>query len=59
MCIRDRDQAHLALNDGTMFGVEGTGFMRLNIGTPRKVLAEALEHVRQACASLKAAETAL
>jgi bifunctional pyridoxal-dependent enzyme with beta-cystathionase and maltose regulon repressor activities len=42
-----------------MFGVEGTGFMRLNIGTPRKVLAEALEHVRQACASLKAAETAL
>ncbi len=53
------DKAQLALNDGTMFGVEGTGFMRLNIGTPRKVLAEALEHVRQACASLKAAETAL
>jgi len=43
------DRAHLALNDGAMFGPEGTGFMRLNVGTPRKVLAEALGHVREAC----------
>ena len=43
------DKAHLALNDGTMFGKEGTGFMRLNVGTPRKVLAEALDHIRMAC----------
>lgn len=28
------DKAHLALNDGTMFGEPGKGFMRLNIGCP-------------------------
>jgi len=33
--------AHLALNDGAMFGKEGEGFMRLNIGTPRAVLRQA------------------
>lgn len=43
------DKAHIALNDGAMFGVQGTGFMRLNVGTPRKVLAEALDHIRMAC----------
>lgn len=48
------DKAHVAINDGTMFGAEGTGFVRLNIGTPRKVLADALEHIRQACAALVA-----
>ena len=30
------DKAHLALNDGTMFGEPGKGFMRLNIGCPRR-----------------------
>lgn len=42
------DKAHLALNDGTMFGAQGAGFARLNVGTPRCVLAEALEHLRMA-----------
>ena len=36
------NRARLALNDGTVFGPEGTGFMRLNVGCPRSVLASAL-----------------
>ena len=27
------DKAHLALNDGEMFGKEGIGFMRLNVAS--------------------------
>ena len=46
------DGAHLALNDGTMFGKEGAGFMRLNIGCPRAVLKEALEHLAAAVKAL-------
>ena len=40
-------QAHLALNDGEMFGKGGEGFMRLNIAAPRSVLTEALERLRR------------
>ncbi len=47
------EKAHLALNDGSMFGAQGVGFMRLNVGTPRCVLQEALEHVKDAIATLK------
>lgn len=36
-------KAKLALNDGAMFGRQGTGFMRLNVGLPRKELIKALE----------------
>jgi cystathionine beta-lyase len=42
------DKAHLALNDGEMFGKEGAGFMRLNIGSPRSVLKKALDQLRNA-----------
>lgn len=42
------DKAHLALNDGTMFGSQGDGFARLNVGTPRAVLARALESLEMA-----------
>ncbi|MDE7153651.1 MAG: pyridoxal phosphate-dependent aminotransferase [Muribaculaceae bacterium] len=42
------NKAHLALNDGSMFGGEGTGFMRLNMGTSRKNLAEALASLKKA-----------
>jgi len=42
------DGAHLALNDGAMFGAEGTGFMRLNVGCPRSVLKTSLEHLGEA-----------
>ncbi len=37
------DKAHLALNDGAMFGKEGSGFMRLNVGCPREVLRRAIK----------------
>lgn len=42
------DKAHLALNDGTMFGHQGAGFARLNVGTPRCVLEKALDSLRRA-----------
>ena len=45
------DKAGLALNDGAMFGREGNGFMRLNIGCPRKLLIEALEKLAKALKS--------
>lgn len=53
MCHREvmemlLDKAHLALNDGSMFGTQGEGFARLNIGTPRCVLTAALTNLRDA-----------
>lgn len=42
------DKAGLALNDGTMFGKEGEGFMRLNVGCPRPILSKALESLKKA-----------
>ena len=40
------DGAGLALNDGEMFSPGGEGFMRLNVGTSRAVLKDALERLR-------------
>lgn len=45
-------KARLALNDGAMFGAGGEGFMRLNVGTSRSILAQALASLRDAVASL-------
>lgn len=42
------NRAHLALNDGEMFGKGGEGFMRLNAGSPRATVAEALDRLRKA-----------
>ncbi len=42
------EKARLALNDGETFGVEGKGFMRMNVGTPRSVLERAMEQLRRA-----------
>lgn len=42
------DKAHIAVNDGTMFGRQGEGFARLNIGCPRSVLSDALRHIKTA-----------
>lgn len=39
------NDAGLALNDGTMFGKEGEGFMRLNVACPRSVLVDALDRL--------------
>jgi len=40
--------ARLALNNGVMFGKEGDGFMRMNVGTPRPVLEQALLQLKEA-----------
>lgn len=40
--------AHLALNSGTTFGKEGTGFMRMNVGCPRSVLEQAMKQLKEA-----------
>ncbi|MDO4461084.1 MAG: MalY/PatB family protein [Bacteroidia bacterium] len=42
------DKAHLALDDGSKFGPEGKGFMRLNVGTPRAILKQALDQLKEA-----------
>lgn len=42
------NKAGLALNDGEMFNPGGQGFMRLNVGCPRKVLETALENLKAA-----------
>lgn len=42
------DEAKLALNDGAMFGKEGEGYMRFNIGAPRQSVTEALEKLESA-----------
>lgn len=42
------DKAHLALNDGAMFGAEGEGFMRMNIGCPRSLLRHAVQSLANA-----------
>ena len=46
------NKARLALNDGSMFGAEGEGYMRLNAGCPRSKLAAALERLAAAVKSL-------
>ena len=46
------DKAHLALNDGTAFGQEGTGFMRLNVASPRSVLEQAMKQLAEAYSGL-------
>ncbi|MDR1879675.1 MAG: PatB family C-S lyase [Tannerellaceae bacterium] len=40
------DGAGLALNDGSMFGPGGEGYMRLNVGCPRRVLEQALNALK-------------
>ena len=42
------DGARLALNDGSIFGKEGEGFMRLNAGCPRSILERALNQLEAA-----------
>lgn len=42
------DEAHLALNDGEMFGPGGEGYMRLNVGCPRKLVEQALQQLCEA-----------
>ena len=44
-------KARVALNDGKTFGKGGEGFVRLNFGCSRSVLAEALERMKAALAA--------
>jgi cysteine-S-conjugate beta-lyase len=41
-------QAGLGLSPGTLFGEAGSGFMRMNIGAPKAVIADALENIKKA-----------
>ena len=41
-------KAKLGLNDGESFGENGRGFMRLNVGTSRKVLEQAMSRLSRA-----------
>jgi len=45
------EKAKVAFNDGKLFGAPGHGFVRLNFGTPRVLLTEGLERMRQALAA--------
>ncbi|OXM85517.1 MalY/PatB family protein [Paenibacillus rigui] len=46
------EQAKVGLHDGMIFGAEGQGFMRMNIGCRRAVLQEALERIERAVSAL-------
>ena len=46
--VRD---AGVGLSPGTLFGLGGSGFMRMNIGAPRSKVATALERIRRALAA--------
>lgn len=42
------EKAKLGFNEGRIFGPSGGGFMRMNIGTPRSNVEEALKRIKQA-----------
>lgn len=46
------EKAGVMLNDGSTFGTGGEFFMRLNVGTPRSVLEEALKRIEKAVNAL-------
>ncbi|MGC8683273.1 MAG: MalY/PatB family protein [Athalassotoga sp.] len=41
-------KAHLALDDGNLFGIGGSGFQRMNIAMPRELLLTGLEKLKNA-----------
>ncbi len=52
--LEDKELDHLIVNKGklwfdtgTMFGVEGSGFQRINIACPREILKEALQRLQR------------
>jgi cystathionine beta-lyase len=47
------NKAKLWLDDGTMFGQEGSGFERINIACPRATLKQALDQLNQAMKSVQ------
>lgn len=47
------NEAHLAMNDGAMFGAGGEQHTRLNVGTQRAVLEQAMKQLKEAIDKLK------
>ena len=47
------NHAHLAMNDGAMFGVEGEQHMRMNVGMPRSIIARAMNQLKEAVAAFR------
>lgn len=49
--------AGIGMNPGTQFGaVEGSGFMRLNIGAPREIIMTALQQIQRAWKKLRSSK---
>ncbi len=46
------NRAHLAMNDGAMFGEEGRHHFRMNVGVPRSILEKALSQLKSAVEDL-------
>ena len=46
------NRAHLALNDGSIYGEEGNGYMRINLACPRSVVRQALAQLKDAIPSI-------
>jgi cystathionine beta-lyase len=48
-----RQQAKVVMNAGAMFGTGGSGFMRMNVGCPRSMVADALSQIEGALGRLR------
>ncbi len=46
------NQAGIAINKGSIFGLGGSGYIRMNIAMPRKYVMEAMEKLKSALAGL-------
>jgi cystathionine beta-lyase len=51
-------KAKLWLDDGAIFGKQGSGFQRINLATSRATLTEALERIKKAISELKVTQSA-
>lgn len=47
------NDAKIALNDGSSFGEEGIGYMRMNLGSPRAIIEKALNQLKDAVENIK------
>lgn len=47
------DEAKVAFNEGSMFGEEGKGFLRINIACPRSILEQGLRQFAEAAQQMK------
>ncbi len=52
LCRRLLEEQNLWLNEGTMYGAAGEGFVRINIACPRSRLEEALERLNRFVAQM-------